>query len=70
MRGFACLAALCLSLAACGLKGDLYLPPEPAAPPAAAPGVEPAPADPAGAADEDEATRRQLPAAPDRTQAQ
>jgi predicted small lipoprotein YifL len=70
MRGFACLAALCLALAACGLKGDLYLPPEPAPPPAAAPGVEPAPTDQGSAPEGDEATRRQLPAAPDRSQAQ
>lgn len=63
-----------LAMAGCGLKGDLYLPPEP--PPAAAPAAAPedgddsvAPADGA-TADSDGDARRQVPPTPDRSQAQ
>lgn len=60
---------IAVALAACGLKGDLYLPPEP--PPAAALDAAPAAVDetvaPTGA---DGGPRRQPPPAPDRGQAQ
>jgi predicted small lipoprotein YifL len=68
MHRFACLAALCLALTACGLKGDLYLPPEPATVPGA--GGQPAQPDPASEPADDDAARRQLPAPPDRGEAQ
>ena len=60
---------IALALAACGLKGDLYLPPEP--PPAAAPDGAPAAVDDSVAPTEgDGDPRRQPPPAPDRGQAQ
>jgi predicted small lipoprotein YifL len=34
-RAFATALAIALATVACGLKGDLYIPPEPEAPPAA-----------------------------------
>jgi predicted small lipoprotein YifL len=60
-------ATVILSLAGCGLKGDLFLPPEP--PPAAA-DTPPASDTGTAPADGDDDTRRQVPAAPDRSQAQ
>jgi predicted small lipoprotein YifL len=61
---------IALALAACGLKGDLYLPPEP--PPAAAPAEAPADADDSAGAEGDGEgdARRQVPPTPDRGQAQ
>ena len=58
---------IALALAACGLKGDLYLPPEP--PPAATPADAPADGGDSGAAADGDA-RRQVPPTPDRSQAQ
>jgi predicted small lipoprotein YifL len=63
------IAGIALALAGCGLKGDLYLPPEP--PPAAAPAEPAAPDGEAAAmAGDDGDARRQVPSAPDRSQAQ
>ena len=68
------IVAIAVALSGCGLKGDLYLPPEP--PPSAAPAGAPesdeasvAPADSAAADGEGDA-RRQVPPTPDRGQAQ
>lgn len=51
-----------LTLTACGMKGDLYLPPPPTEEPEAtgAPPAEPTPAD----ATDDRGERRQIPPAP------
>jgi predicted small lipoprotein YifL len=70
------LVAACLVLTACGLKGDLYLPPEPAPAPAATPvtgddpGTADAPATPGKGVPAEEDARRQLPATPDRSEAE
>lgn len=68
------IVATAVALSGCGLKGDLYLPPEP--PPSVAPAGAPeedeagvAPADSA-TADGDGDARRQVPPTPDRSQSQ
>ena len=69
MSRAAAIVTLAFAMAGCGLKGDLYLPPEP--PPPAAPAEAAAEGDEGVApADGDGDTRRQVPPAPDRSQAQ
>lgn len=65
----AAIVTIALAMAGCGLKGDLYLPPEP--PPPATPAEVPAEGDETAApADADGDARRQVPPTPDRSQAQ
>lgn len=69
MSRAAAIVTLTFAMAGCGLKGDLYLPPE--APPAAAPAEAPPQGDEGVApADGDGDARRQVPPTPDRSQAQ
>jgi predicted small lipoprotein YifL len=80
MRALVVLMLILPSLLGCGLKGSLYLPPEPAPPPPAEtlPAAQPTGTDPATDEATDKATaedaadrgeRRQVPPAPDRDQA-
>jgi predicted small lipoprotein YifL len=69
MSRVAAIVTLAFAMAGCGLKGDLYLPPEP--PPAAAPAGATAEGEASVApADSDGDPRRQVPPTPDRSQAQ
>jgi predicted small lipoprotein YifL len=69
MSRAAAIFTLAFAMAGCGLKGDLYLPPEP--PPPAAPAEAQPQADEGVAPAEDNGDpRRQVPPAPDRSQAQ
>jgi predicted small lipoprotein YifL len=69
MSRAAAIVILAFSTAGCGLKGDLYLPPEP--PPAAAPAEAPPQGEESVApAEGDGDARRQVPPTPDRSQAQ